>query len=111
MNNLAVVHIDLGRPDAALTLTRRAGAGVPGLRRGVVQAGARNLLMTLWAVADEETARFVADFYAEALRGERAPAALARVQREWLKRLRTERGLAEAVRLAGPFVLSFQGRP
>ncbi len=38
-----------------------------------------------------------------------APKALAEVQREWLVRLRKERGLAEAVRLAGPFIMTSQG--
>jgi CHAT domain-containing protein/Tfp pilus assembly protein PilF len=89
----------------------RAGEGVLGLRRGFVQAGARNLLMTLWPVADEETARFMADFYRKALKDGRAPAALARTQREWLVRLRREKGLTAAVFLAGPFLLSFQGKP
>ncbi|MEW6282031.1 MAG: CHAT domain-containing protein [Candidatus Eremiobacterota bacterium] len=78
----------------------RAGEGVLGLRRGFVQAGARNLLMTLWAVADDETARFMLDFHQAALKDGDAPAALA--QREWLVRLRRERGLAGAIRLAGP---------
>ena len=51
------------------------------------------------------------DFYARALATEDAPGALAQVQREWLVRLHRERGLRAAVRLAGPFILSFQGPP
>ena len=31
----------------------RAGEGVMGLRRGFVQAGAQNLLMTLWHISDQ----------------------------------------------------------
>jgi CHAT domain-containing protein/Tfp pilus assembly protein PilF len=86
----------------------RAGEGVLGLRRGFVQAGARNLIMTLWPVADKETSELMQDFYARA-DSLPAPLAMAEVQREWLTRLREEKSLSEAVRLAGPFVLSFQG--
>ncbi len=89
----------------------RSGEGVLGLRRGFVQAGARNLLMTLWDVADRETAVFMRDFYEAALEDGNAPVALASTQKRWLTRLRQEKGLAEAVRLAGPFLLNFQGRP
>jgi len=80
-----------------------------GLRRGFIQAGAQNLLMTLWPVADEETVRLMLDFYDAAHGSGNAPQALAAVQRDWLVRLRKERGLQEAVRLAGPFILSTQG--
>ena len=87
----------------------KAGEGVLGLRRGFIQAGAENLLMTLWSVADEETARFMLDFYEAAHRSGDPGQALADVQRDWLARLRRERGLNDAVRLAGPFILSSQG--
>ena len=33
----------------------KAGEGVMGLRRGFIQAGAQNLLMTLWRISDETT--------------------------------------------------------
>ena len=88
----------------------RVGEGVLGLRRGFVMAGAQNLLMTLWPVADKETAQFMVDFYEAAHKTGNAPKALADVQRDWLVRLRKERGLAEAVRLAGPFIMTSQGR-
>ncbi|MEW6282370.1 MAG: CHAT domain-containing protein, partial [Candidatus Eremiobacterota bacterium] len=93
--------------------TARAGEGVLGLRRGFVQAGARNLLITLWRVHDEETARFMLDFYQAALKDGDAPAALARTQREWLVNLRKKPGcgLDGAVKIAGPFVMSSQGPP
>lgn len=87
----------------------KSGEGVLGLRRGFIQAGAKNLLMTLWSVADEETAQLMAEFYERFHACGDAPSALADVQREWLERLRRERGLAEAVTLAGPFILSSQG--
>jgi len=84
------------------------GEGVLGLRRGFMMAGTENLLMTLWPVADQETADVMIDFYKRALKSGNAPEALAQVQCEWLARLRKERGLAQAVRLAGPFVLIFR---
>ena len=87
----------------------RSGEGVLGLRRAFIQAGAENLLMTLWSVADEETAQIMAEFYERFHANGDAPSALAEVQRDWLVRLRTERGLHEAVLLAGPFILSSQG--
>src|SRR5246500_2468501 len=39
----------------------RAGEGVMGLRRGFIQAGAQNMLMTLWPVHDEITAQIISD--------------------------------------------------
>jgi CHAT domain-containing protein len=87
----------------------RAGEGVLGLRRGFIQAGAQNLLMTLWPIADEETPALMLDFYRSAQRSGNAPQALAEVQRDWLERLRRERGVAAAVSIAGPFILTSQG--
>jgi CHAT domain-containing protein len=80
-----------------------------GLRRGFIQAGAQNLLMTLWPISDEVTVQIMNDFYEAAHNGGNAPEALAQVQRNWLLKLRTEKGLAQAVNLAGPFILSSQG--
>jgi CHAT domain-containing protein len=89
----------------------RAGEGVMGLRRGFIQAGAQNLLMTLWPISDEVTVQIMSDFYEAAHKSGNAPGALAVVQREWLVRLRAEKGLAQAVNLAGPFIMSSQGKP
>jgi CHAT domain-containing protein len=83
------------------------GEGVLGLRRGFAEAGARNLLVTLWTADDLETADFMAAFYHDALKSGDAPGALARVQQASLDRLRKTSGLSEAVRKAGPFVLSY----
>jgi CHAT domain-containing protein len=88
----------------------KAGEGVMGLRRGFIQAGAQNLLMTLWPISDETTVQIMLDFYDAALKSGNAPQALADVQRDWLVRLRKERGLLDAVRLAGPFIMSSQGK-
>ena len=89
----------------------RAGEGVMGLRRGFIQAGAQNLLMTLWPISDEVTVQIMSDFYDAAHETGNAPGALAEVQRKWLVKLRTEKGLAQAVNLAGPFIMSSQGKP
>jgi tetratricopeptide (TPR) repeat protein len=89
----------------------RAGEGVMGLRRGFIQAGAQHLLMTLWPISDEVTVQIMSDFYEDAHKSGNAPEALAKVQRDWLLKLRTERGLAQAVNLAGPFIMSSQGKP
>jgi hypothetical protein len=53
----------------------------------------------------------MSDFYDAAHASGDASEALATVQRDWLVKLRKERGLAPAVNLAGPFIMSSQGRP
>jgi CHAT domain-containing protein len=87
----------------------RVGEGIMGLRRGFIQAGAQNLLMTLWPSAS--ILQIVSDFYDVAHNTSNAPEALAVVQRNWLVKLRAEKGLANAVNLAGPFIMSSQGKP
>jgi CHAT domain-containing protein len=89
----------------------KAGEGVMGLRRGFVQAGGQNLLMTLWPISDESTVQIMLDFYDAAFKTGNAPQALADTQRNWLVKLRKERGLLPAVQLAGPFIMSSQGKP
>lgn len=88
----------------------KAGEGVMGLRRGFVQAGGQNLLMTLWPISDQTTVQIMLDFYSAAFKDGNAPFALTETQRNWLTKLRQERGLLQAVRLAGPFIMSSQGR-
>jgi tetratricopeptide (TPR) repeat protein len=88
----------------------RAGEGVMGLRRGFIQAGAQNLLMTLWPISDQTTVQIMLDFYDAAFKSGNAPQALADTERDWLVKLRKERGLLDAVRLAGPFIMSSQGK-
>jgi tetratricopeptide (TPR) repeat protein len=89
----------------------KAGEGVMGLRRGFVQTGTQNLLMTLWPISDETTVKIMFDFYDAAFKTGNAPQALADTQRNWLVNLRNERGLLPAVQLAGPFIMSLQGKP
>jgi hypothetical protein len=50
-------------------------------------------------------------FYDEAMKTGNAPDALADVQREYLVKLKKEKNLVFAARLAGPFVMNFQGKP
>jgi len=87
----------------------RDGEGVLGLRRGFELAGARNIVVTLWSPTDRETSRLIADVYTK-IRSEARPIlALSKAQRNWLVRLRRTHGLLRAVRIAGPFVMSFRG--
>lgn len=88
----------------------RNGEGVLGLRRGFVQAGAQNLLMTLWPISDKWSVDIMKAFYEKAMATGDAPQAMADVQAEWLARLRKEKGVLLAARIAGPFVLSTRGR-
>ncbi|NJK91276.1 MAG: CHAT domain-containing protein [Blastochloris sp.] len=85
-----------------------AGEGVLGLRRGFIRAGAQNLLLTLWPVGDRETLPLMQGFYGHLLASEpiRPSLALSLSQRESLKKMRQHHGLSQAVRLAGPFILS-----
>jgi CHAT domain-containing protein len=89
----------------------KSGEGVLGLRRGFIQAGAKNLLMTLWPISDETTVDIMAQFYEAAHKTGNAPKALADVQRDCLVKLRKTNGLTKAVNLAGPFILNSQGKP
>jgi tetratricopeptide (TPR) repeat protein/CHAT domain-containing protein len=89
----------------------KSGEGVLGLRRGFIQAGAKNLLMTLWPISDATTVDIMAQFYEAAHKTGNAPEALADVQRDCLVKLRKANGLTKAVNLAGPFILSSQGKP
>jgi tetratricopeptide (TPR) repeat protein/CHAT domain-containing protein len=88
----------------------RVGEGVLGLRRGFVLAGARNLLLSLWPIDDERTPALILDFYGAACKSRDPSAALGQVQRVWLQRLKAEKGLIEACRVAGPFILSARDR-
>jgi hypothetical protein len=44
------------------------GEGVIGLSRALVYAGARNLVVSFWSVADESTSQLMTDFYATLLK-------------------------------------------
>lgn len=83
------------------------GEGVLGLRRGFLLAGAQNLVMSLWPVGDAETVTFMEAFYRAAIPSRNAAQALTEVQRTQLLKLRQEKGLWQAVRSAGPFILCY----
>ncbi len=87
----------------------RSGEGVMGLRRGFVQAGAQNLLMTLWPVFDVSSGELMLDFYSALHQNNNPSEALARVQRVWLVKLRSKYGLLPAVVMAGAFIVNSQG--
>lgn len=89
----------------------KSGEGVFGLRRAFMMAGAQNLVMTLWPVSDEVTPLIMADFYREAMQSRNAPDSLAKVQREWLVKLRDQKGILQAVRDAGPFSMVVMANP
>lgn len=57
-----------------------AGGEVQGLVRGVLASGAAELVVSLWPVADEPTARFMAAFHGARARGEPTEQALRAVQ-------------------------------
>lgn len=84
----------------------QAGEGVLGLRRGFFLAGVQNLLMTLWPLDDANAVPFMEAFYHTAIPHRDAAAALSQVQRDQLVALRKEKGLWQAVRSAGPYILS-----
>jgi len=86
----------------------RSGEGVMGLRRGFIQAGAQNLLMTLWSVSDKYTIPLIKNFYERAIASGNAPTTLAEVQKELLLEYRKKYGTKLAVQLYGPFIMSFQ---
>jgi CHAT domain-containing protein/tetratricopeptide (TPR) repeat protein len=81
------------------------GEGVIGLQRGFLEAGAKNVLTTLWPVSDAWTPRLMTEFYSEALKTRDASRALANAQRRMLVQLRAKYGVEVAARLAGAFVL------
>ena len=87
----------------------RYGEGVMGLRRGFAQAGAQNLLMTLWPVFDVPSGELMVNFYSRLHQDNNPSKALAEVQRDSLLKLRGEYGLLSAVTMAGAFIVNSQG--
>ncbi len=79
----------------------QSGEGVLGLRRAFVQAGAQNLLLTLWRVEDSFTRDLMIQFYREFLESNDAIAALSKVQRTLLAN--------HAPTFWAPFLISVQG--
>jgi CHAT domain-containing protein len=86
----------------------RAGEGVMGLRRAFVQAGAKNLLMTLWPVQDDATGELMVDYYRKYLKTDDAIGAMNTVQRAAIAKSKAA-GEQPNPRIWGPFLVSVQG--
>jgi CHAT domain-containing protein len=81
--------------------------GSVGIQRAFLIAGARHVLATLWPIRDVETVDFMKAFYARVVQGgEAPPAALSAVQRDLLVQRREKKGLAAAVYLTAPYILT-----
>lgn len=52
------------------------GEGILGLTRGFLYAGARNIVVSLWQVADKSTADLMVEFYKGVLKGQPYSASL-----------------------------------
>jgi CHAT domain-containing protein/tetratricopeptide (TPR) repeat protein len=83
-----------------------SGEGLLGLRRSFSLAGAREILVALWPVADDSTPEFMARFYRLALRSERPAQALWQTQNELLSAAASDDDFELAVLRYSPFVLS-----
>lgn len=86
-----------------------SGEAVLAMRRAFIHAGAENLLMPLRTVSTEETTPLMMDLYARFDAGGDTAQVFSEIQRDWLVRLRSERGLPFAVRLAGCYVMNSIG--
>ena len=82
----------------------KTGEGVFGLRRAFALAGAKNLLMSLWEVSDEVTARQMKVFYQNLQKLPKAEA-LRQAQLETIKELKAEYGGLAPPGLWAPFIL------
>ena len=82
----------------------KTGEGVFGLRRAFALAGAKNLLMSLWEVSDEVTARQMKMFY-QNLQKLPLAQALRQAQLETIKELKAEYNGLAPPGLWAPFIL------
>jgi tetratricopeptide (TPR) repeat protein len=87
----------------------KAGEGVYGLRRAFSLAGTRNLMMSLWPVSDDITARQMLTFYKLYGKGRSAAEALRAAQLETIAMLRKHFGGNAQPVLWAPFIM--QGAP
>lgn len=91
----------------------KVGEGVYGLRRAFVLAGARNLVMSLWAVGDQTTREQMEAFYQAYGQGDAPAEALRRAQLQILANLRemtaTMKEPVTPVQLWAPFIVQQTG--
>ena len=64
---------------------RVRGEGVIGLPHAFLSAGARGVIVTLWRVPDQSTARFVRDVYSEIHKGSAPSRALHQTRQRWIE--------------------------
>jgi CHAT domain-containing protein len=84
-----ICSLDLGGADLVVLSACETGLGriegtegVVGIRRSLQVAGARTVVMSLWAVEDSSTRALMADFYRAYLEGkDRIPDAIRKAQR------------------------------
>ncbi|MGC2301154.1 MAG: tetratricopeptide repeat protein [Acidobacteriaceae bacterium] len=81
------------------------GEGVFGLRRALEEAGAQNVLMSLWSVPDQETLELMRRFYAKWLAGTEVHAALQQAQMEMRERVKAAHDGKNLPYYWGAFVL------
>jgi len=86
------------------------GEGVMGLRRALAVAGARNVVMSLWAVEDEATVEFMKRFYGKYLGGTHPAIALHETTRELLLEGVPNFGLQGAISRYGAFIATTTGK-
>ena len=81
------------------------GEGVFGLRRGLEEAGAQSVLMTLWSVPDKETLELMQLFYGKWLSGTEVHQALKEAQLEVRQKVKVEHDGKDLPYYWGAFVL------
>ncbi len=81
------------------------GEGVFGLRRALEEAGAQNVLMSLWSVPDQETLELMRRFYTHWLAGTEIHAALRQAQLEMREKVKAEHEGRDLPYFWGAFVL------
>lgn len=82
------------------------GEGVFGLRRALQEAGAQEVLMSLWSVPDQETLELMDSFYAKWLSGIEAHEALKEAQLEMREKVKTAHEGKDLPYYWGAFVLA-----
>jgi CHAT domain-containing protein len=61
------------------------GEGIVGLTRGLIYAGAKRAVVSLWKVDDDATAAFMSRFYREILVNKQTPSAALRATQLWMQ--------------------------